>query len=44
LFLGDSTNEYPKEWFQKAKLNKSFDVQLNYFQIRDDLSLKEWKK
>ena len=43
-YLGDTINEYPKFWFAKAKLSKTFDVKLNYFQIRDDLSLNEWKK
>tara|TARA_B100000686_G_C16473484_1_gene803306 strand:- start:341 stop:778 length:438 start_codon:yes stop_codon:yes gene_type:complete len=43
-YLGDTINEYPKSWFINAKLSKSFDVSLNYFQIRAGLSLKEWKK
>ena len=43
-YLGDTIKEYPKTWFTKAKLSKSFDVELNYFQIRTGLSLKEWKQ
>ena len=43
-YLGDSVSEYPKSWFTKAKLSKEFNVQLNYFQIKSGLSLKEWKK
>ena len=43
-YLGDTIKEYPKTWFAKAKLSKSFDVELNYFQIRAGLSLKEWKQ
>ncbi len=43
-YLGDSVSEYPKSWFTKAKLSKEFNVQLNYFQIKPGLSLKEWKK
>ena len=43
-YLGDTKKEYPKTWFAKAKLSKSFDVELNYFQIRAGLSLKEWKQ
>ena len=42
-YLGDSITEYPKSWFVKAKLSKTFDVKLNYFQVRAGLSLKEWK-
>ena len=30
-YLGDTIKEYPKTWFAKAKLSKSFDVKLNYF-------------
>ena len=43
-YLGDSVSEHPKSWFKKAKLSKEFNVQLNYFEIKSDLSLKEWKK
>ena len=32
-YLGDTIKEYPKTWFAKAKLSKSFDVELNYFQV-----------
>ena len=30
-YLGDTIKEYPKTQFAKAKLSKSFDVELNYF-------------
>ena len=43
-YLGDTIKEYPKIWFTKVKLSKSFDVELNYFQIRAGLSLKDWKQ
>ena len=43
-YLGNKINEYPKSWFIKAKLSKKYEVDLNYFQIRVELSLKEWKK
>ena len=40
------TNEYPKDWFNKAKLcgiqNKS-NKTLNYFEVPASSSLKEWK-
>ena len=43
-YLGNTINEYPQTWFKKAKLSKSFNVNLNYFQIRAGLSLNDWKK
>ena len=43
-YLGNTLKEYPKEWFKKAKLSKSFDVKLNYFQIKAGLSLKRLAK
>ena len=43
-YLGNTIDEYPKSWFEKAKLSKTFNVNLNYFEIRSGQSLKEWKK
>ena len=43
-YLGNTIKEYPKAWFARAKLCKSFNVELNYFQIRAGLSLKYWKQ
>ena len=43
-YLGNTIHEYPKSWFTKAKIRKIFDVNLNYFQIKAGLSLKEWKQ
>ena len=43
-YLGETIIEYPKSWFVKAKISKTFNVDLNYFQIRAGLNLKEWKK
>ena len=43
-YLGNTIHEYPKSWFTRAKLSKTFDVKLNYFQIQAGLSLKEWKQ
>ena len=28
-YLGDTLDEFPKSWFTKAKLSKSFDVKIN---------------
>ena len=41
-FSDGSTKEFPKSWFTKAKISKSFDVSLNYFKIESGLSRQEW--
>ena len=43
-YLGNTIKEFPNSWFKKAKISNSFDVNLNYFQIRAGLSLKEWQR
>jgi hypothetical protein len=34
--------EFPKSWFKNAKLNKTFDVNLNRFRVKSGLSRKHW--
>ena len=29
-YLGNTIHEYPKSWFTKSKLNKTFDVNLKF--------------
>ena len=41
-FADGSIKEFPKSWFTKAKISKTFDVNLNRFQIESGLSRKEW--
>ena len=41
-FVDGSIKEFPKSWFVKAKLSKTFDVSLNRFKIESGLSRKEW--
>ena len=43
-FLDGSIKEFPKTWFIKAKISKTFDVNLNRFKIESGLSRKEWIK
>ena len=43
-YLGNTIHEYPKSWFTKAKLSKTYDINLNYFQVRAGLNLNEWKQ
>ena len=41
-YFGQNINEYPKSWFEKAKISKNFDVNLNRFKIVAGLSRKHW--
>ena len=41
-FVDGSIKEFPKSWFAKAKISKSFDVNLNYFKIKSGLTRQEW--
>ena len=41
-FVDGSIKEFPKSWFSKAKMSKTFDVSLNRFKIESGLSRKEW--
>ena len=41
-YFGKNTKEFPKNWFKKAKLSKTFDVSMNRFKIAAGLSRKEW--
>jgi len=37
-YFGLKIKEYPKSWFQNAKISKDFDVNLNRFKIKKILS------
>ena len=41
-YFGLDIKEFPKSWFMKAKISKTFDVNLNRFKIESGLSRKEW--
>ena len=43
-YFGLKIKEYPKSWFQNAKISKDFDVNLNRFKIKSGLSRTEWMK
>jgi hypothetical protein len=43
-YFGIKIKEYPKSWFKKAKLSKSFDVNLNCFKTESGLSRDHWIK
>ena len=42
-YFGGKIEEYPKSWFKKAKLSKSFDANKNFFRVKAGLTRKEWK-
>ena len=41
-YFGGKIKEYPKSWFKKAKLSKTFDAEQNCFRVAAGLSRKEW--
>ncbi len=44
-YLNDCKNEYPKEWFLKAKLSPiKANPSINYFGIKSRQSLQEWQR
>ena len=44
-YLNDCKKEFPKHWFQNAKLsNSKKDIQLNFFQVNASLPLKKWQE
>jgi hypothetical protein len=44
-YLTDCTNEFPQEWFKRAKLShERHDPELNYFKVNASSSLAEWRK
>ena len=43
-FNKKQAREFPKSWFKKAKLSKSFNVKLNRFKVKSGLSREEWIK
>ena len=43
-YFGLKVQEYPKSWFIKAKISKTFNVNLNRFKIESGLSREHWIK
>jgi len=41
-YFEDKIKEYPKSWFTKAKLSKTFDAKQNYFKVKAGLSREHW--
>ena len=43
-YFGKKIKEFPKSWFEKAKISKNFDVNLNRFKVKSGLSREHWIK
>lgn len=44
-YMTDCQNEFPKDWFKKAKLSPlRKDISLNYFKVDASLPLSYWRK
>jgi hypothetical protein len=44
-YMTDCRKEFPKDWYEKAKLNSDFhDAKLNYFGINASQPLSEWRR
>ena len=44
-YMTDCRNEFPKDWFTKAKLSpEKYDKKINYFGVKASQSLAEWRK
>lgn len=43
-YCNDCTEEFPKDWFENAKLSESPDPELNYFGIKSRQPLSVWRE
>lgn len=44
-YMTDCSDEFPRDWFDKAKLNTKFhDPKLNFFKVNASQSLSVWRK
>ena len=43
-YCNDCKNEFPKEWFKKAKISDVADESLNYFKIKSRQPLSVWQE
>ena len=41
-YFGKKIKEFPKPWYQNAKLSKKFDVNKNRFRVAAGMSRKDW--
>jgi len=43
-YCNDCQNEFPKDWFKKAKISDTADVSLNYFKVKSRQPLAMWRQ
>ncbi|MDD3371699.1 MAG: hypothetical protein PHE27_07755 [Alphaproteobacteria bacterium] len=43
-YCNDCRDEFPNDWFKKAKLSDVADPSLNFFKIKSRLPLQEWRR
>ncbi len=43
-YCNDCRNEYPKDWFEKARTSETPNPDLNRFKIKSRLPLSEWRR
>lgn len=44
-YFHDKHDEYPKEWFENARVSKDrYDVSLNFFEVKASQPLIEWQR
>ncbi len=43
-YINDCQNEFPKDWFDEAKIANTADINLNCFKIKSRMSLRHWQE
>ena len=43
-YFGNKIDEFPKPWFKNTKISKNFDINLNRFKVKSELSRDHWIK
>lgn len=42
-YMNDGCHEFPKEWYEKAKLSSTPNPEINFFQLKSRLPLQTWQ-
>ena len=43
-YMNDCYDEFPKSWFESAKISINKNIQLNYFKVQASLPLSHWRE
>ena len=43
-YMNDCYDEFPKSWFENAKISTNKNIQLNYFKVQASLPLSHWRE